>query len=390
MTEMSFFWTTSGAPAGDQVASYTQAQLAIAHAIIAACSGFEGVAPGYSSELACSDGGANTVDVAAGGAVVDGIPYSNSAAVNVNIPSAAGGGNTRIDRIVARASWAGFDVAITRIAGTDAATPTAPAITQTAGTTYDIMLCQVLVDTAGAVTVTDERTWAITEVDDSTIENNAGQLRVKAGGLTASHIAANAVDTSELAADAVTGAKIEDDAVDSEHVAAGAIDLAHMSVNSVDSNQYVDGSIDSAHLAANSVIAGKIADGAVDITASLANDIVDDTKVGDRVPQFYRRQGGHATDWSVQGTTTYTPGSVRMQGGTIRWTGAAAAFGTIDVTFPTAFSDAPLIYATGFVNAPVVVTSIGSYATYVSLYWKNPTPADHTTIVIHWLAIGPE
>ena len=36
-------------------------------------------------------------------------------------------------------------------------------------------------------------------------------------------------------------------------------------------------------------IAGKIADGAVDVTASLANDIVDDTKVGNRVQESYFR-----------------------------------------------------------------------------------------------------
>lgn len=160
MTEFSYWWTTSGTPAGDQVSSYTQAHLARIAAVLAACGGFEGIAPGYLNQLAGSVAGANTVQIATGGAVVDGKVYDNDAAVNVTIPSASGGGNTRIDRIVLRVSWASFTARITRIAGTDAASPTAPAITQTSGTTYDLPLYQALVNTSGTVTITDERTIA--------------------------------------------------------------------------------------------------------------------------------------------------------------------------------------------------------------------------------------
>jgi len=165
MAEFSGYWTTNGAGSGDQVASYTQVHDSTASRILAACSGFEGVAPGYLNELACTDKADNTCAVNTGGAVVDGKWYINDASADVNIPSASGAGNTRIDRIVLRASWAGFDIAITRIAGTDAVSPTAPDITQTSGTTYDIQLCQVLVDTAGALTVTDERTWATPQAE---------------------------------------------------------------------------------------------------------------------------------------------------------------------------------------------------------------------------------
>jgi hypothetical protein len=160
MSEFSYWWTTSGTPSGDQVASYTQAHLARIAAVLAACSGFEGVAPGYLNSLAGTVTGANTVQINTGGAVVDGKVYDSDSAVNVNIPSASGGGNTRIDRIVLRVSWSAFTVRITRIAGTDAASPAAPAITQTSGTTYDITLYQALVNTSGTVTLTDERTVA--------------------------------------------------------------------------------------------------------------------------------------------------------------------------------------------------------------------------------------
>lgn len=302
MAELSLLWTTDAAtPEGDQQASYTQAQLAILHKIIAACSGYQGVAPGFLNELACTGAGANTVAVATGGAMVDGIAYLNDASQNVNIPSAVGGGNTRIDRIVLRADWAGFNVSVHRIAGTDAGSPTAPAITQTPGTTYDIQLCQVLVNTAGAVTVTDERVWA-------------------------------AGNANSLLAGAVT--------------------------------------------------AGKIATGGVSATAQLANDIVDDTKVGNRVPQFYRRQGGSATVWSTQGTTDYTPTTVRMQGG------ARVVASTATVTFPVAFSQAPLVLATSVqARTFAAVTAVSATQCTLSL-WKDD--GTQVTDVVYWLAIGPE
>lgn len=116
-----------------------------------------GVAQGVESDLVVSVTGANTVSVAAGGALVDGKPYYSDAAVSVNIPSAVGGGNTRIDRVVLRADWTAQTIRVTRIAGTDAVSPTAPAITTSSGTTYDEKICRVLVDTSGACTVTDER-----------------------------------------------------------------------------------------------------------------------------------------------------------------------------------------------------------------------------------------
>ncbi len=158
MTEKSYLWTTGGA--GDGSTTYTRSDWRVMTGVMTAGSGFEGVAPGYLNELENTVTGANSVSVNTGGAVVDGRPYQNDASEAVNIPSAVGGGNTRIDRIVLRADWTAQTVRITRIAGTDSATPTAPAITQTSETTYDIMLYQALVDTSGTVTLTDERVWA--------------------------------------------------------------------------------------------------------------------------------------------------------------------------------------------------------------------------------------
>lgn len=190
MAQTSGFWTTDdSSPAGHQVASYTQAIAAKAWAILASCGGKEGVAPSYLNELVGSVPAAETARIGTGGAVVDGQWYENGAAEDLSIPAAVGGGNTRIDRIVLKCTWADFDVVLEVVSGSDNAVPVAPSLTQTPGTEYDIPLYQALVDTGGTVTLTDERTWAIVDVDASTIENNAGELRVKDSGITAAKIA---------------------------------------------------------------------------------------------------------------------------------------------------------------------------------------------------------
>lgn len=330
MTQLSGFWTTSGTPTGHQQASYTQAHWSSAAKLFAACNNFEGIAPNYLNKLAGTVTGANTVQIDTGGGLVDGKWYYNDAAASVNIPSASGAGNTRIDRIVLRASWAGFAVTITRIAGVDATTPTAPAITQTSGTTYDIMLYQALVNTSGTVTLTDERVFSPPLLDGTSLTSTSGVISIKDLGVSTAKIAANAV------------------------------------------------------------AAGKLADGSVDTTARLANDIVDDTKVGNRVPQFYRRQGGSATDWSTQGTTTQTPTTVRMQAGVKRWTGASATSGNMIVTFPTAFSNPPIVFpkesgSVGAWSAPSAIT-----ATQFQLNWATQTGDNRTQIDFNWFAVGPE
>ncbi len=116
----------------------------------------EGVLYGIGNNLAVT-GAASPVAVNTGSALVYGIWYENDASANVTIPTPAS--NPRIDRVVLRASWAAQTVRITRIAGTEAASPTAPALTQVANTTWDIPLYQVRITTGGVITLTDERTY---------------------------------------------------------------------------------------------------------------------------------------------------------------------------------------------------------------------------------------
>jgi len=85
------------------------------------------------------------------------------------------------------------------------------------------------------------------------LQINSGATAPEWATVTATEIAANAVDTSELNADAVTGAKIADDAIDSEHYTDGSIDNAHIADDQIDSEHYAAGSIDLEHMSTQSV-----------------------------------------------------------------------------------------------------------------------------------------
>ncbi len=155
----SFFWTTSSSGDGS-ASSYTRDDLTTILKVVGSVSGSEGVGDYGNKYVATTE--AATVIIGTGGALVDGKPHVCTTAGSVAIVAASGGGNTRIDRIVLRADWTAGGaspqtVRIVRIPGTSAASPAAPSLTQTSGSTYDLPLWQALVDTAGTVTVTDER-----------------------------------------------------------------------------------------------------------------------------------------------------------------------------------------------------------------------------------------
>lgn len=122
-----------------------------------------------------------------------------------------------------------------------------------------------------------------------------------------------------------------------------------------------------------------LANGAV-TSAKLGANSVDDTKVGNRVAQFYRRQGGHATNWHVAGATTYTPGAVRMQGGASTLNEA----GAVTVTFDPAFSAVPLVFLT---NTTFEGTAVPCVQTVSA---SQMTVRGMGSGSLNWLAIGPE
>ncbi len=109
----------------------------------------QGVLADNLNELLAS-GAVSPVSINTGRALVDGIWYESDAAVTVAM--ATPGANPRVDRIVLRKDWALQTVRITRIAGAEAASPVAPAITQIDGTTWDLPLWQMHITTGGVIT----------------------------------------------------------------------------------------------------------------------------------------------------------------------------------------------------------------------------------------------
>lgn len=305
------------------------------------CADTQGVVRGktggpFGLDLLAVTGSASPVAVASGAMWLNGKLLKNSAPVNVNVPTPAAA--TRIDLIVGQLDYTAGPPAvgdIVRVAGVEGGG--APSVTQVDGTTWEVALAQVSITTGGVITVTDLREY----VGDGQVHPSSLAASVAGNGLSGgagSALAVNVDDsTIEISGDAL-----------------------------------------------------RVKDGGI-ATAKVADDAVDDTKAGNRVPQFYRRQGGSATDWSAQGTTTRTPGAVRMQGGVIRWTGGAAASGNVTVTFPQAFSDKPIAFvanmASSYINAFVTAVS----ATQLVIAWQNVYDASTFTVAeFAWLAVGPE
>ncbi|RPJ40045.1 MAG: hypothetical protein EHM35_00115 [Planctomycetaceae bacterium] len=115
-----------------------------------------GVLPGWLNELEVT-GVATPVQVDTGGAVCYGMPYENTVAVAVAVPSPTT--DVRQDRIVLRRDWAAQTVRITRVAGAEGGG--VPALVQSPAPggsgVYDVPLATLAVTTAGVIAVTDDR-----------------------------------------------------------------------------------------------------------------------------------------------------------------------------------------------------------------------------------------
>jgi hypothetical protein len=292
MAESSIFWTTGST--GDGASPYTQDQVvAWLRRTFISDQTTEGVLLGYANQLAPS-GSSSPVTIGTGAAIVYGFPYDNTAAVSVTIPTPAIG--TTGHRIVLRVNWTAQTVRIALKSSADGVA-SIPALTQSAGVTWEISLATLTITTGGAITLTDARGFAHPNL------------------------------------------KVGTDNID---------------------------------------------DGAVD-----------DTKVGNRVPQFIRRQGDNASDWSYWGTTTYTPGSVRMQAGAVLIqipSGYSSA--SSNVTLPTAFSAKPVVFTSvhgedGAIGEiiSIEVTAVTASGFTLTAYSTGTSELD---VYAFWLAIGPE
>jgi hypothetical protein len=389
MAEFSRFHTTNntgdGPSAGYSAANFQQ----FIRETFITNTAAEGVLYGVGNNLAVTAAAPN-VAVNTGAALNYGVYYGNDASVNVNIPTPASA--TRIDRIVLRYSWSAQTVRITRIAGSEGS-GSAPAMTQTANTTWDIPLANVSITTGGVITVTDQRTYvkhpgvygwlnqANTWTGNQTI---SGTLIATQHQTDSSNYWTLSGGTNPVFVwDGVNDYTLYNRAGNTLSDVIGGV-----TVRSVDAsgNMTIPGSF-----SAGGINASQLSSGTVPLarlsgisTSQLAADSVDDTIVGNRVPQFWRRQGGSASDWSSIGTSTQTPTTVRMQAGANQTSGG----GTVAVTFPTAFSQPPIIFIQTVDGANVSRLSSITASGFTANTFTVAGGAVSSTFF--WLAIGAE
>lgn len=178
---------------------------------------------GYTGLLEVSSPSGSTVRVANGLAMVDGKLYLNTANVDevVDVPAT----NSNYYRVVLKKDFSAQTVRIDikEAAGnSDGGVSTAgsaPSVTQTDGTTWEISLATIAVDNTPTVTITDTREYVGLYIQTEHIADNA---------VTNAKMADDSVNTSEIVDDAVTNAKLAADAVDSDQIADGAIDTVHI------------------------------------------------------------------------------------------------------------------------------------------------------------------
>lgn len=98
-----------------------------------------------------------------------------------------------------------------------------------------------------------------------------------------------------------------------------------------------------------------------------------------------RRLEAEATPESVKGFRPLE----REEHGVVTWTGGAASSGSVALTFGTAFTEAPEVFVTpqgGDVNIQAVTNTPS--VTGVTIYWKDDTAGNETSVKIAWLAKG--
>jgi hypothetical protein len=123
-----------------------------------------GVFRGYGTELRVvpTSPASAQIEVGIGAGIVQGRWFQSTATENFII-SANASGFSRIDRMVLSVDYVAQTVRLVKLEGTPSASPALPALTQVAGTTWQIPLANILVVNAfvtiAASAITDERIW---------------------------------------------------------------------------------------------------------------------------------------------------------------------------------------------------------------------------------------
>lgn len=440
MAMTSIFWNTNGT--GDGASTYTSAQLVEwLRSTFLADPAAQGVLTGVGSSFAVS-GTASPITVGSGMAYVYGFPCWDNASTSLNVPKPVVG--TTGHRVVLRATWATQQVRVVLKSSTDGiATP--PALTQTAGTTWEISLATLTVTTGGVITVTDTRQFAQfnSRVSTAMLEDNAATTsKLVNGAVTQGKLAAGAVTSDKLSDHAVTFSKIADAAVTAEKLAPGSIvgALGYTPLNKAGGAGL--GALDITKASAKT--SGMHWEAGIQITAPqeeiaggkrpaialhrsghdaialyydggnllrfrnssnedgllwhTGNDGDGSGLDADRVAGVdiapLMRRGGDGANWAYPGTTALAPATMRTQVG-VSEAATASTSGVIDIAFPTSFAGAPVITANSVTNSAggiafdCVIAISNITATGCRLNWKSASNATISRIAISWIAIGP-
>lgn len=159
MAEVSYFWTTNGTGDGTS-GGYTAANFSqYLEDVTITAAASEGVLFGVDNSLAVSTTGTTRqISVASGAAIVNGKFYKSDAAVLFTLDSTP---SSRVDRVVLRGSYSAQTVRLAILKGTDgSASPTA--LTQSDGTTWEVLIANVAVNSSNVLTITDARVFVKT------------------------------------------------------------------------------------------------------------------------------------------------------------------------------------------------------------------------------------
>lgn len=343
MAEDSLLWTTTAGTGDGAIGGYTQQNWLDLHRYIfnPDLEATAGVLPRKGNTLACT-GTASPVAVNTGAAFVYGFFYKNTASLNLTVSTPTLG--TTGFRVVLRASWAAQTVRAAILSSANGVAAI-PAVTQSAGTTWEITLATGQITNGGVITLTDARVYLNPAFNVST-------AMLEDSSVTSAKLAA-AVAGNGLAGGAGTALAVN-------------VDNSSIEINA-DTLRVKDGGITLAK-------------------HGLAS--VDDTIVGNRVLQVRRRQGGNATNWSIPGVVTYTLTTVRLQTGTINWSGAATGSGVKTITFPEAFAHIPACWANSIDGTVLTVCIIPTSNTQADLYWSDTKGFTYTSLSFQWFALG--
>lgn len=213
----------------------------------------------------------------------------------------------RLDLVVARVDRATRVSTLGIVTGTPAASPVAPALTQTSAV-WEEGLARVQVD-AGATTIiagriTDIRRFVVARIPTGAITTD----KLATGSVTGPKIASGAVGSDAIALDAVNQGRITDGAISTAKLAALSVTLAKLAANSVDATKIVDATITGAKLAAGTVAESNLttavqtklnasgsgttpADGSV-TTAKIVDGAVTEAKLASAVQTKLNAAGG--------------------------------------------------------------------------------------------------